>query len=92
MVDLREKPTCYIRSYTRSSMEATKKYSNQTELGHLLQFSLIITIISLKNLSKALLNTVGIPVVSPRSRFTDDQFANGLGGFANVSVQLADVS
>ena len=47
---------------------------------------------SLKNLSKALLNTVGIPVVSPRSRFTDDQFANGLGGFANVSVQLADVS
>ena len=41
---------------------------------------------------KSVKGSVGIPVVSPRSRFTDDQFANGLGGFANVSVQLADVS
>ena len=28
MVDLREKPTCYIRSYTLSSMEATKIFES----------------------------------------------------------------
>ena len=91
MVDLRGKLTCYIRSLTRSSMEATKIFESN-RIGSLVAISLIKTTISLKNLLKALLNTVGIPVVSPRSRFTDDQLANGLGGFANVSVQLADVS
>ena len=48
----------------------------------------MIVTISFKKLRKAQLATAGVAVVSPRSRFADDQFANGSGGFANVSSKL----
>ena len=53
-----------------------------------LKISLIISTILFKKLRKAQLATAGVVVVSPRSRFADDQFANGSGGFANVSSKL----
>ena len=91
MVDLREKLTSYIRSYTRSSMEATKTYirikQNWVTCCNL-KISLIISTILFKKLRKAQLTTAGVAVVSPWSRFADDQFANGSGGFANVSSKL----
>ena len=52
----------------------------------------MIATILFKKLRKAQLATAGVAVVSPRRRFADDQFANGPGGFANVSSQLVYVS